>query len=123
MNIPIGVDYIFTIQVLVPESFDVLDVTGYTGTFTVYRREDMSNTPIDDIAVNPVAGEELNGKMSCTIPASLTNGMTVPPEDIGYPADSYYIKSRHEGFIHITKSGENDINVKVPRVRFFYTGG
>jgi len=122
MNIPIGVDYIFTIQVLTKESFEVMDVTGYTGTFTVYRREDNSNTPIEDVSVVPVAGQETNGKMTCTVPASLTDGMTIPPEDIGDPADSYYIKSRHEGFIHITKPGEEDINVKVPRVRFINTG-
>ncbi len=122
MNVPIGVDYTFTIQVLEQESFNVLDVTGYTGTFTIFRREDNTNTPIEDLSVTPVPGQEINGKMTCTVPASLTNGMTIPPEDIGYPADSYYIKSRHEGFIHITKVGEDDINVKVPRVRFVNTG-
>ena len=122
MNIPIGVDYVFTVQILEPESFDIIDVTGYSGTFTVFRREDLTNTPIEDVAISPVAGEEANGMMKCTVSGSLTSGIDIPPEDIGYPADSYYIKSRYEGFMHITKSGEDDINVRVRRIRFINTG-
>ncbi len=117
MNIPIGRDYLFTIEVLQPDSFTPLDITGYSGTMNVYLQEDDSH--IAACTLIPVSGSEAEGLMKGTILGTDTSGVIVEKGD---PADQYYAKARHAGFINIYKAGASDINVTIPKIAFVPSG-
>lgn len=117
MNIPIGRDYTFIVNVMEPDSFLALDVTGYTGTMNVYTKADETN--VITTTLTPVVGEEAQGLMEATILAADTAGITL---NKGAACDGYYVKSEHKGFISITKTGAVDINVTVNDIRLIPTG-
>ena len=122
MTIPIGEEYTFKIQVLQPDSFLPMDVTGYLGSLNIFRQKDHNDKPVSNISIVPVFGEEIDGKMVGTIQASQTNGITIDPFDIGDMADQGYIKYNYSGFISIDKSGSSSVLTTIPRVRFVNTG-
>jgi hypothetical protein len=118
MEIPIGKNYTFTIKVLEPDSFLPLDVTGYTGTFSVFKQVDDTQV-ISPISLIPVVGDEANGLMKGTVSGSATSGIDISK---GEPADGYYTRVKHAGFMSIVKNGEPDVNVSIDRIRFVPTG-
>jgi len=122
MTIPIGKDYTFVIQVLQPNSLEPLDVTGYLGTINIFRQDDYTNLPVDDVAIIPVVGSEAFGMMTGTILGTTTSAIVIDADDKGEPADDYYIKDRYAGFIALTKAGNTDVNVSIPAISFVFAG-
>ncbi len=122
MVIPIGKDYTFTLQVLQPNSLEPLNVTGYTGTLSIFRQDDYTELPVQDAAILPVSGNQVDGIMQCTIPGTTTAAMSVSEDDKGDTADHSYVKARYAGFIHITKAGAAGVNVSIPAISFVFAG-
>jgi len=122
MTIPIGKDYTFTLQVLKPNSFEPLDVTGYSGGISVFRQDDYTIKPIDDVSIVPVEGSEADGLVTGTIAGTLTSTIVIPETEKGDPADYSYVMSRYAGFIYLGKAGVDNVNVTVPAVSFVFAG-
>jgi len=117
MEIPIGRDYTFTIEVLQEGGLLPLNVTTYTGVFNIFDKS--NNNTITTASLTPVVGGELKGLMVCTIDAIDTQGITVSQ---GSAADDYYVKATHGGFIYITDGTSPDRNVTIDEVVFIPTG-
>jgi len=113
MRIPKGGDYSYTVRVLVKGSTQPEDVTGWTGTYTIYYAP--TGSTVVTSLMTPVAGKEEDGYMEGVILRSDTDDIVV---NVGIDADNNYSICEHSGFM----SFSGGVNVEIQKVVFYETG-
>ena len=130
-KIPKGKDYTFSITVLeknsyLPKDLELMDEAG--SSFTLVKLDDLTVVSgaitivrVPDSKLNPLDPDTyLNGKVSVTIPSTVTGTLVY---ERGDKVDGYYLKPTYEGVVTIAfTDATSDIVAVLPNVSVIPVG-